>query len=395
MTPDIYFPDNAQFVDTFYPTIDGVVRTVDSYARIMNSSGAYSCVVAPAAVGKYTDNFPYDVARAKSLVLPLREYRLAVPELTEGLTGFLENRPFELFHAHSPFTMGRYALRLGRRLGIPVVATFHSKYYDDIIDVFHSQVLAETAVKDIVKFFESVDDVWSVSSGTARTLRDYGYNGDIFVIDNGTDYDYPDDPGAVAAAAKARFSLPDEGPVLMFAGHQVWQKNIRLVLDTAAELRSRGFEFTLLMVGSGYASGSIKSYAQELGLDESAVRFLGRVNDVELMKGLYLSSDLFFFPSVYDNAPLVLREASAMGTPSLLMRGSNAAEKIADGVNGFLIDDDPRTAADRIQAIFSAPGLLVRAGEEARRTICRPWDEILEHVSERYTELVRERMTVR
>lgn len=77
------------------------------------------------------------------------------------------------------------------------------------------------------------------------------------------------------------------------------------------------------------------------------------------------------------------------------MRGSNAAEKIADGVNGFLIDDDPRTAADRIQAIFSAPGLLVRAGEEARRTICRPWDEILEHVSERYTELVRERMTVR
>ena len=246
MTYDKTFPVNAQFIDTFYPTIDGVVRTVDNYARIMNKY-SYSCVVTPGAAGEYADDFPYDVVRAKSVTMPLREYRLAVPGITDGLESFLDSRPFQLFHAHSPFTMGRYALRQARRLGIPIVASFHSKYYDDIMDLFHSPLVAEAAVKEIVKFYENVDAVWACSEGTADTLRDYGYRGGITVMDNGTDYSYPDLPEVLKTAAAEKFDIPNGRTVLLFVGHQVWQKNIRMVLDTAAELRDRGFVFTLLM----------------------------------------------------------------------------------------------------------------------------------------------------
>jgi len=91
MTYDKTFPVNAQFIDTFYPTIDGVVRTVDNYARIMNKY-SYSCVVTPGAAGEYADDFPYDVVRAKSVTMPLREYRLAVPGITDGLERLLDSR---------------------------------------------------------------------------------------------------------------------------------------------------------------------------------------------------------------------------------------------------------------------------------------------------------------
>ena len=387
MTYDKTFPVNAQFIDTFYPTIGGVVRTVDNYARIMNKY-SYSCVVTPGAAGEYADNFPYDVVRAKSVTMPLREYRLAVPGITDGLENFLDSKPFQLFHAHSPFTMGRYALRQARRLGIPIVASFHSKYYDDIMDLFHSPLVADAAVKEIVKFYENVDAVWACSEGTADTLRGYGYRGGITVMDNGTDYSYPDRPEILKAAAAEKFGIPNGRTVLLFVGHQVWQKNIRMVLDTAAELRDRGFAFTLLMVGSGYSESSIRSYASRLGLEGEFVRFLGKVSDTDTMKGLYLSSDLFFFPSIYDNAPLVVREAAAMGTPSLLVRGSNAAEKVDDGVNGFLTEESSAAAADRIQAVFAASGLAVRAGEQVRLTLCRPWEDILTSVAEKYAEVL-------
>ena len=40
--------------------------------------------------------------------------------------------PFDLVHAHAPFLAGRAARSVARKKGIPLVATFHSKYYDDV-----------------------------------------------------------------------------------------------------------------------------------------------------------------------------------------------------------------------------------------------------------------------
>ena len=58
------------------------------------------------------------------------------------------------------------------------------------------------------------------------------------------------------------------------------------------------------------------------------------------------AADLFLFPSMYDNAPLVVREAAMMGTPSVILKGSTASEVIVDGVNGFLADQTPDSYAD-------------------------------------------------
>ena len=44
----------------------------------------------------------------------------------------LEEAPFELVHAHAPFLAGLAARRIAKKRNIPLVATFHSKYYDDV-----------------------------------------------------------------------------------------------------------------------------------------------------------------------------------------------------------------------------------------------------------------------
>ena len=76
--------------------------------------------------------------------------------------------------------------------------------------------------------------------------------------------------------------------------------------------------------------------------------FTGFVGDREEILSLYRRADLLVFPSVYDNAPMVVREAAAMGTPALLVRGSCSAEGVTHGDNGFLCEADPASIASSV-----------------------------------------------
>ncbi len=61
-------------------------------------------------------------------------------------------------------------------------------------------------------------------------------------------------------------------------------------------------------------------------------------------------------PSLYDNAPMVVREAAALNTPSLLIRGSSAAEVVQDGENGLLAENTTEDVAARLPGLSIIPG---------------------------------------
>ena len=128
----------------------------------------------------------------------------------------------------------------------------------------------------------------------------------------------------------------------------------------------------------------MQTLSEELGLAEQTV-FTGHIADREILKGLYARADLFVFPSLYDNAPMVVREAAASGTPSLLIRGSCAADGVTDGVNGFLCENTPEDIAKCMaRALLTAK----QVGERARETIPIPWNGVAKQVLDRYAALI-------
>ncbi len=384
------FPVCGEFIDTYFPTIDGVVRTVHSYAEYINKNGGYACVVAPHQKGEDDSALSYDVIRAKSLRFFFKEYRLPRIFLEKELKAALEAREFDILHVHSPVLLSRVALSLARKRNIPLVATFHSKYYDDVLKMTGSKFIARKAVNNIVKFYGKCDSVWAVNESTANTLRGYGFKGDIFVTANGTDYVYPENADLLAQNARAFLKIEDGMPIVLFIGHQIWQKNLRLVLDTTRKLVDNGVRFKTVIVGAGYAEKEILAYADKLSLGDSVI-FTGQIADKALLSGLLLAASLFFFPSVYDNAPLVVREAAAMGLPAMLMSGSNSAEGTKDGENAFHCVDDADKTARQIEALLANPALLRSVGERARATIGRPWEEIMPSVLQKYREIIEEK----
>ena len=153
----------ALFSDIYYPTIDGVVRTVDAYARRLSRDGGYCCVVCPRAKVPFEDRFPYDVYRTPAVKLPGLSYLCPLPGVSPSLRRMLRKKQFDVFHVHSPFLVGRFAVRLGHLMDVPVIATFHSKYYDDALNITHSRFLARLMANYTVSFYSKADVVWACS----------------------------------------------------------------------------------------------------------------------------------------------------------------------------------------------------------------------------------------
>lgn len=375
----------VEFIDNYFPVIDGVTETVHEYALHMNAT-----VVCPAMESRYLKKhvFPYPVLTSLTARVPFSRYASAVPKIDPKLGKEIAAVKPDIFHVHSPSLLGEYAVSLGKKMKIPVVATFHSKYYDAIYEFTKSRAISKMVTNRIVKLYESCDEVWACSEETGETLRSYGYTKPYHVMPNGTDVSCPMDPQKLKDRAAAEFRIPQGKHVLLFVGQQIWYKNQRLILDAFRLLRDRSDDWLLIMAGSGKDEQDIQRYAASLNLSDRVI-FTGLIQDRDLLRGVYLNADLLFFPSVFDNAPLVLREAAVLGVPTLAVEGSNAAGAIRKNVNGFTAADTPKDMSDELIRIFTEED--VRAiGQCARETIPLSWERLTPMVLDRYRIVIEQ-----
>jgi len=375
----------GQFTDTFLPVVDGVGRVVQAYAENLSALGQQVTVVAPMYDTGFQGGFPYQLVEFKGASVPgMKQYKLGEAVLDSHYRKRMRMIDLDIVHAHSPFTAGSEALRLAAVRKLPLVGTIHSKYYDDFLKATKSESLAKVATKIVVNFYNRCDEVWAVGKNTADVLRGYGYEGEIQVIPNGATLRtvHPSDVEEVTR----RFRLGDE-PMILFVGQMDWKKNILTVLQACAELKKQGKTFHLLLAGQGIDMNNIRQKIEELGIQDRS-QMLGHITDSSILDGLYTRASVFAFPSLYDAAPMVVREAAVMGTPSVMVRGSTAAEIIRDGENGYLCENTPADLAKVISGILADPAGRDRVGQAARETIPVPWSKVLETAVERYERLV-------
>lgn len=372
------------FNDCFPPVMDGVSVTTSNYAYWLHKKKEPVCVITPAdpRAGRKEE---YPVYRYLSLPIPMRKpYRLGFPRIDWPFHRRIDRIPFELLHAHCPFSSGMLAMRIAKSRKIPLVATFHSKYKADFTRVIPNKYLIGRLIQNIVRFYEQADEVWIPQPAVEETLREYGYKGKVEVVENGNDFAGSPYSQTLKEEAKKALGVSSGERLLLFVGQHIWEKNVAFLLRSLALLK--GLPYKMIFVGTGYAAQELKRMAADLNLQDH-VTFAGAVADRERLKAYYLAADLFLFPSLYDNAPLVVREAAALHTPSLLLKDSTASEIITDGINGFVSDPIPEEYACQILRITGAPLYTRQVGECASRTLARSWEDIAAEVSDRYARL--------
>ena len=175
------------FNESFPPIVDGVANVVENYAHwIHNKYG--NCVVVTPDHPDAADDYPYKVKRYTSMKVPTRsEYRFGLPQMDTVFWKKLKKIPFDIVHAHCPFSSGWAAKSIAKKRDIPFVATFHSKFRDDFKASLKSDKIVDSVLSSIASFFESADEVWVVSEASVAFLREYGYRGDTVIMQNGCD----------------------------------------------------------------------------------------------------------------------------------------------------------------------------------------------------------------
>ncbi len=77
-----------------------------------------------------------------------------------------------------------------------------------------------------------------------------------------------------------------------------------------------------------------------------------------------------------------------MGTPSVPIGGSDAADGITDGYNGYLCADDPRELCRVMREALSQPDRLAQIGRRAKETLPLAWEGVMQDVVSQYERII-------
>ncbi|MBR7072415.1 MAG: glycosyltransferase [Eubacterium sp.] len=368
--------------DAFLPTIDGVNTVIKYYAEHINRELGEAVVVTPENPNKKDYMFPFEVYRYKSLFTFGEGYPVGWPFKREFADDII-NMNFDILHSHCPVATSYFFRRINRIKRIPTVLTYHTKFEYDIDARVKSLAIRQKAYTMIGKDIKCADEVWVTSRGTADSLRIMGYDGDFVVMPNGCDLPKVTVSDSEKAIIRRKHNIPDGVPVFVFVGRLMWYKNIRLILDAMRLLKDRERDFRMLFLGIGPDEKAIKKYSSIINVDDKVI-FTGMIDNRRELQLYYATADLLVFPSLFDTNGLVVREAAASATPSILVKDSCAAEGIIDGETGFICFESSHSIAETIHRIIDNKDLIGRVGNQAQNNIYISWEDSINRAYERY-----------
>ncbi len=371
------------FADSFYPTVDGAIVSMETVASGLESRGHEVIVVAP-------DVSPRPAYRRKVHYLPSTEfksypgYRIVVSP--SDMIEFLRGEKVDVIHSHGLASMAILSLTAARAVKVPHVLTFHTmaneavKYYSPI--PVREELLVELVWTYLRNLLKRPEVVIVPSEPVKQELEQNRVRmKSCEVVPTGVDCNRFS-PEKYDKNALAAFGLAGK-TVLLHVGRLSLEKRLDIVLEAIAKLEPKHPDLRLLVVGKGPAQDSYKRLAESLGIADK-VYFAGFVPDEDLPK-VYASCDALVISSTFETQGLVVLEALASGTPVVGARYRAIPEFVREGKNGCLFDLD--SCADAITRCLSrADSMMMSALSSAREfsvdTCTAKLEKTYEHAKE-------------
>lgn len=249
----------------------------------------------------------------------------------------------DLLHAHSPVLDALPALRVGRRLGIPVVYEVRAFWEDAAVD--HGTTSAGSLRYRATRTLETralrrAAHVFTICEGLRNDIIARGIPAQrVTVIPNAVDIEHFRPSVAPDPALAHQLGLADATEVLGFVGSFYAYEGLDLLLEALPQLLRQRPGLRLLLVGGGPQEAALRAHAERLGLT-AAVRFTGRVPHQEVQR-YYDLIDLLVYPRHSIRltelvTPLKPLEAMAQGRLFVASDVGGHRELIRDGETGRL-----------------------------------------------------------
>lgn len=306
-------------------------------------------------------------------------------------------RPHVL-HAHSPVLNAVSALRVGRRLGIPVVYELRALWEDAAGS--HGAAREGGLRYRLSRGLET----WALRRADAVTTICEGLLGDIIsrgipvekvtVIPNAVDIDAFSVRGVRDPELKRQLGL-DDTQVLGFIGFFHAYEGLAVLLRALPEVLSHAPHTRVLLVGGGPQEAQLKRLAADLGVTDTVV-FAGLVPHRDV-PSYYDLIDVLVYPRLSNRltelvTPLKPLEAMAQGRLLIASDVGGHRELIRHGETGTLFKPgDPQALAAAVLALLREPARWPGLKAAARRYVEteRNWKAIVARYEDIYARAMR------
>lgn len=307
------------------------------------------------------------------------DMRIYLPRL-RAFRRQLQRDDVSVVHLATPGPAGLAGRWLARRLGLPVVGSYHTQLGDYVRAFSGSDRLGRGMDRWMRWFYAPCSRLLVPSAATADDLRRQGYAASaIRIWPRGVDTGLFA-PGRVSPERRQAWHVDERRPAILYAGRLSSEKGLGLVEAVQRRLHRHGIAHRFVFAGDGPMRATL---AREVG---DAV-FLGTVSRAAMAE-VMASSDVFLFPSATDTFGNVVLEAQASGLPVIVSDRGGPPAQMRNGVTGFVCRaGDAESFANALVALLRDRKQRVAMGRAAREfaegrhwdTAMRPlfaaWDE--------------------
>ncbi len=351
------------FSDSALPVLNGVSISVDALVGELRNQGHSVHLFAPRCPG-HRDSDP-NTFRFRAMATPFApKYPIAYPPFYRKLLQFRRNE-YDLIHTHTPFVMGLIGLRWAESHELPIVSTYHTLYdrYAHYLGFAPKRYVRFRIAKHTNFYYNLVDHVVTPSPAAYKWIRRHSVTTPISVIPTGIRSNL----FLNRTELRQELGVAPDQKIMLYVGRLAKEKNLPTLIDMAAKVLRENPSARLWMVGDGPYRLECTNLVRRAGIGDR-VRFVGFVPRQEVDR-FYAAADLFVFASITETQGLVVQEAMSHGLPAVAVVGGGACASIRDGINGFVVKNDPAAFALAVMQAIEDDELYLKLSEGAQKSV--------------------------
>jgi 1,2-diacylglycerol 3-alpha-glucosyltransferase len=367
------------YTDSYLPAVDGVVTSLLNFRQELMRRGHEVYVFASG------DSKTEEIAKTQKNVFAIRGMRFKeYPQYNIALFPFLSSLKLrdikvDLIHAHTPFSMGFYAMLQSKVSKTPIAGSFPTMFTDKVV---LNEYIADPRLRKLAQkyswpylkfFYNRCDGVLAPSEAIKSLLGRKGI-ANVYDVPNSVDLKRF---STEVDGEKVRQELlgGKRGKIVMYIGRLSKEKHIETLINAAKAIKDENVTFVI--GGTGPAATHYHDMVKRLHLNNK-VKFTGFIADNMLPK-YYAACDAFCIPSTFETQGIVSLEAMASGKPVIGADYLALRELIKNGYNGEKFEPNSVSGcARKIEKVLYNTDSYKGTVETAKRySIEKTTDELL------------------
>ncbi|MBL1209501.1 MAG: glycosyltransferase family 4 protein [Geminocystis sp. GBBB08] len=301
----------------------------------------------------YSDQF-YPINTLINPISPLKDW-----QTFWQIVKLLKTEKIDLVHTHSSKAgiLGRLAANYCK---IPVVHTIHGFPFHDFMPSWQKQfyINLEKAIAQKTDFLITVCELNRKQALELGIVREDNSQ----TIYSGIDFSKLDQLFD-SKLLRNKLNIYYDTKIITMVGRLDQQKAPYYLIDAFAQVLKKCPNTLLLLVGEGELEDSLKTQANQLGIDQQ-VRFLGSRDDVPNILSI---SDIFALSSLWEGLGRAMTEAMLMGKPVVVPNIYGIPETVHHNETGLLFETkNVEELANHLIFLLNNPQECDRIGKNAK-----------------------------